>query len=110
MIAPPENWTAATVNTNLSAFTQCQPHHRLARVGYVACPASCRTIHGAGAVRDPKAVEIGATAGSLLAEIHQWLPCGEHRIAPESASININQEKTWHYISERSAPRHQQLQ
>jgi hypothetical protein len=54
-------------------------------------------------------LQIGASAGGLLAEIHRRLPCGEHRIASQSASININQHKTWHYILAQLVPRHQQL-
>src|ERR1700694_4207507 len=55
-------------------------------------------------------LEIGASAGGLLAEIHWRLLCGEHKIAAESASINTNKHKTWHYTFAQPAPRHQQLQ
>src|ERR1700694_3294494 len=55
-------------------------------------------------------LEIGASAGGLLAEIHWRLLCGEHKIAAESASININKHETWHYTFAQPTPRHQQLQ
>jgi hypothetical protein len=55
-------------------------------------------------------LEIGTSAGGLLAEIHWRLLCGEHKITAESASINTNKHETWHYTLARPAPRHQQLQ
>src|ERR1700719_397075 len=55
-------------------------------------------------------LEIGASAGGLLAEIHRRVLCGEHKIAAESASINTKKHKTWHYTFAQPAPRHQQLQ
>src|SRR5579864_1800806 len=49
-------------------------------------------------------LEIGASARGLLAEIHRRILCGEHKIAGESASINMNKHKTWHYVFAQTHP------